>query len=176
MMISFIGYRATGKTTLGRELAQRLDYRFIDSDAEIERLAGKSIASIFAEDGELYFRDMEEKIIGEICGQDGIILATGGGAVMREVTRKNLQAAGPVIWLTASAETIFRRMAADVNNSQTRPNLTSQGGLDEIRQLMAVREPFYRSLATLTVETENFSPQELIEQIFLEISHMYFQK
>ncbi len=164
-MISLIGYRATGKTTLGRKLARRLDYRLKDSDVEVERLAGKSIAQIFSREGEEYFRDLEEKVIAKICREEDVVLATGGGAVLRESTRQRLAASGAVIWLTASPETILKRMKGDLRNAETRPNLTPQGGLEEIIQVLAQREPIYRQLATLTFSTEEIAPDDLVEEI-----------
>ena len=167
-MIALIGYRATGKTTLGRKLAHRLGYRFKDSDAEIEKIAGKTIAKIFSEDGEPHFRDLEEKVIEKLCREEDIVLATGGGAILREATRERLREAGMIVWLTASPEAILKRMAGDVRNAATRPNLTAQGGLDEILHILAVREPLYRELAVLTISTENVSPGELVERIIDE--------
>lgn len=165
MMLSLIGYRATGKTTLGQKLARRLDYSFKDSDVEIEKLAGKSISKIFSEDGEPRFRDLEEKVIEELCREERIVLATGGGAIMRQATRDRLRSAGTIIWLTASPETILSRIQGDARTAQTRPNLTAQGGLEEIIQILSAREPFYRQLAEMTVSTENASLDELVETI-----------
>lgn len=164
-MISLIGYRATGKTTLGRKLAKRLGYRFKDSDQEVERLAGKTIARIFSQEGETHFRDLEEKVIAKFCREDDVVLATGGGAILRESTRQRLAEAGAVVWLTASPETIFKRMKGDSRNEETRPDLTPLGGLEEILQVLTNRAPIYSSLANFTLCTENASPDDLVEDI-----------
>lgn len=164
-MISLIGYRATGKTTLGRKLARRLGYRLKDSDAEVEKLAGKTIAQIFSREGEEHFRDLEEKVIAKLCREQDVVLATGGGAVLRESTRNRLAEAGAVIWLTASPETIWKRMQGDARNAETRPNLTAQGGLEEVVRLLAEREAIYSELATFTLNTEEMSPDELVEEV-----------
>ncbi len=87
MIITLIGYRATGKTTLAKLLAERLDWPWIDADAEIERRAGKSIAEIFADDGEPAFRDLEAQVIADLCREDQLVLSAGGGAPLREAAR-----------------------------------------------------------------------------------------
>ncbi|MBQ6108261.1 MAG: shikimate kinase [Thermoguttaceae bacterium] len=169
MILSLIGYRATGKTTVAKLLAEALNCPWIDSDREIERQAGKTIARIFAEDGEPAFRDFEERIIAELCLKSELILATGGGAVMRENTRKILRESGPVLWLTASPETILRRMTADETTQTSRPSLTNLPALDEIRHLLELREPMYRDCASLEITTELCSPEEIVKQL-LEIN------
>lgn len=165
MIISLIGYRATGKTTIARLLAEALGAPWVDSDREIERQAGKTIAAIFAEDGELAFRNFEERIISELCLKKELILATGGGAIMRENTRKVLRDSGPVLWLTASPETILARMNGDATTKTSRPNLTDLPALEEIRHLLEVREPYYRDCASLEVTTELCPPEEIVRQI-----------
>ncbi len=165
MIVSLIGYRATGKTTVARLLSEALGCPWVDSDREIERQAGKSIAEIFAEDGELAFRNFEERIIAELCMKKELILATGGGAIMRENTRRILKESGPVLWLTASAETILERMNGDSTTKTSRPSLTNLSALDEIRRLLEYREPMYRECATMEITTELCSPEEIAQQL-----------
>ncbi|MDO4584925.1 MAG: shikimate kinase [Planctomycetia bacterium] len=165
MIVSLIGYRATGKSTIARLLAEKLNAPWVDSDHEIERQAGKTIAEIFAEEGETVFRNFEERVIAELCQSEELILATGGGAILREGTRRILRESGPVLWLTASAETIAQRMRQDQNTLTTRPNLTSLPPLDEIRHLLEVREPYYRETASLEITTENASPETIVAQL-----------
>jgi shikimate kinase len=160
MILILIGYRATGKTTLAELLARRLQWQWIDSDAEIERLAGRTIADIFARDGEAAFRDLESRIIIDLCGRDRLVLAAGGGAAMREENRLAMRR-GKVVWLTARPETILKRMSGDASTPQRRPSLTGQDPLQEIVQLLALREPMYRQAADLIIDTENRSPEEL---------------
>jgi shikimate kinase len=165
MIITLIGYRATGKTTLARLLARSLGWQWIDADPEIERLAGKTIALIFAEDGEPAFRDLETQVIADLCRRDKLVLAAGGGASMREENRQIMRQSGKVVWLVARPETILERMSADATTAQRRPSLTGRVPLDEIVQLLAQREPMYRETADFTIDTENRSPEELTAEI-----------
>jgi shikimate kinase len=165
MIITLIGYRATGKTTLAKLLAKKLGWQWLDADVEIERRAGKSIARIFAEDGEPAFRDLETQVLVDLCRRDNLVLAAGGGAPLREQNRHTMRQCGKVVWLTAQPDTILQRMAADLTTAQRRPNLTDKTPLDEIVQLLARREPIYRQTADLTIDTENRTPEELAAEI-----------
>ncbi len=164
-MLTLIGYRATGKTTVARLLAEQLGWEWIDADVEIERRAGKPIAQIFAEDGEPAFRDLEARVISELCQRPRLVLAAGGGAPLREESRKAMRDNGQVIWLKALPETIHVRMTGDQTTATRRPNLTSLGGLEEIVQLLSQREPIYRESAHLEVDTEGKSPQAVTAEI-----------
>jgi shikimate kinase len=165
MIITLIGYRATGKTTLAELLARRLGWQWIDADVEIERRAGKTIARIFADDGEPAFRDLEAQVIADLCRRDRLVLAAGGGAPLREDNRQIMRQSGKVVWLKARPETILKRMSGDSTTDQRRPNLTGRGPLDEIVQLLALREPMYRDTANITIDTENRTPEELTAEI-----------
>ena len=165
MILALIGYRATGKTTLARLLAQRLGWDWIDADVQIERRAGKAIARIFAEDGEPAFRDLEAAVIADLCRRSGLVIAAGGGAPMRAESRDAMRAAGKVVWLTARPETILVRMSGDTTTASRRPALTDRSGLDEIVHLLAKREPIYRQTAHVEVDTEGKTPEELAEEI-----------
>jgi shikimate kinase len=159
-----IGYRGTGKTAVARELAAVLDCQWVDTDELIEREAGKTIAEIFAEDGEEWFRELEARTVAVLCGKRGMIVALGGGAVLREENRTAITAAGPVVWLTAGVDTILARLASDPTTASRRPNLTT-GGRAEIESLLAVRTPLYRECATLVVNTEGKTPAEVAAEI-----------
>ncbi|NUQ61460.1 MAG: shikimate kinase [Pirellulales bacterium] len=165
MTLTLIGYRATGKTTLASLLAQRLGWDWIDADVQIERRAGKSIARIFAEDGEPAFRDLEAQVTAELCRSERLVLAAGGGAVLRAENRRAMREAGTVVWLKASPETIQARMTGDDTTAGRRPNLTSQGGLAEIVDLLARREAIYRETADFELDTDLKSPEELADAI-----------
>lgn len=165
MNLILIGYRATGKTTLAKLLAGRLGWQWVDADVQIERRAGKSIAQIFAEEGEPAFRDLEAEVIAELCRRDKLVLAAGGGAPMREENRQAMHSSGRVIWLEAQPETILRRMSADATTAGRRPKLTDQPPLDEIIELLERREPIYRELAHLVVDTEGKTTDELTVEI-----------
>ena len=165
MILTLIGYRATGKTTLARLLAQRLGWDWIDADVEIERRAGKAIARIFAEDGEPAFRDLEAAAIADLCRRTRLVIAAGGGAPMRPETREVMRAAGKVVWLTARPETILARMSGDATTASRRPALTDRTGLEEILHLLAKREPIYRQTAHMEVDTEGRTPEQLADEI-----------
>ena len=165
MNIILIGYRATGKTTLARLLADRLGWSWVDADVEIEERAGKSITRIFAEEGEPAFRSLEAQVIADLCRREKLVLAAGGGAPLRPESRRLMRESGSVVWLTARPETIFARMAADATTAGRRPNLTSRSGQDEIVHLLQKREPVYREAAHHEVDTEGKSPQELTSEI-----------
>lgn len=167
--IFLIGYRGTGKTTVARVLAQRLGRESVDADKEIERRARKTIAAIFADEGEPPFRDLEAAVIADLA-QTGLVISTGGGAVLREANRAAMRAAGPIVWLTAGVDTISLRIAADAATARLRPNLTAVGGKAEIASVLAERTPIYAACATFVVDTEGKTPAEVADQILARLS------
>jgi len=169
MHITLIGYRATGKTTLARLLAERLAVDWVDADVEIERVAGKPIRAIFDDDGEPAFRDIEAAVIADLCRRNNLVLAAGGGAPLREESRRAMKAAGKVVWLKASPETIHRRMTGDTTTPDRRPSLTDRGPLEEIEHLLQQRSPVYREAADVEIDTEGKTPEQLIEEILNNI-------
>jgi shikimate kinase len=162
--IFLIGYRGTGKTTVARLVAQRLGRESIDADREIERRAGKTIAAIFADEGEPPFRELESAVIADLA-RTSLVISTGGGAVLRAANRAAMQAAGPIVWLTASVDAIAVRIAADAATARLRPNLTAIGGKAEIAAVLAERMPIYKACATFVVDTEGRTPAEVADQI-----------
>jgi shikimate kinase len=171
MNIILIGYRATGKTTLARLLADKLGWQWIDADVEIERRAGKSITRIFAEDGEPVFRDLEAQVIANLCRRDQWVLAAGGGAPLRPESRRAMRESGQVVWLFARPETIHARMSGDATTAGRRPSLTDRGAMEEIVHLLQKREPAYREAAHHQVDTEGKQPEDLACEI-LEALHL----
>jgi len=165
MLLTLIGYRATGKTTLAKLLAKQLGWDWIDADVEIERRAGKTIAQIFAEQGEPVFRDIEAQVIADLCCRDRLVIAAGGGAPMRPESRGAMREGGRVVWLTARPETILARMTGDATTAARRPNLTEKDPLEEILHVLQVREPIYREAAHWSVDTEGKTPDELADTI-----------
>lgn len=157
-MLILIGYRGTGKTTLAKPLAARLDWTAVDADVELERRAGRTIRQIFDEGGESEFRRLERETLVELLGRERLVIAAGGGAIIDADTRRDFKAAGPVVWLKASVATIEQRLYGDATTEQRRPNLTSSGGRQEIEQLLTQREPLYRECATLEVSTDEPLP------------------
>jgi len=169
MNLFLIGYRGSGKTTVAAALAQRLGWPWIDADVELERRAGRSIREIFELEGERGFRDRESAILTELARQNGCIVALGGGAVLREENRQQTNGRGLVVWLRASPEALLERISADPTTAARRPNLTAQGGLDEIRGLLAQREPLYAAWADLEVAAEGQSPDQIAESICTQL-------
>ncbi len=164
MNVALIGYRGTGKTTVAKHLADRLGWTVVDTDELIELRAGKSIKMIFDEDGEICFRDLEVDVIRQSVEKSRQVLALGGGAVLREETRQVL-AACHVIWLQADAQTLAARISGDPVSGSRRPNLTSAGGIAEIQQLLAQRQPVYQETADYAVDTSGKSPEQLADEI-----------
>jgi shikimate kinase len=163
--IFLIGYRCTGKSSAAKELARRLGYDFDDIDDQIERQAGKTIAAIFAEDGEPAFRECEAKILKQMCGRARVVIALGGGTLGREENRRALRESGIGVWLTATADTIHQRMEGDPSSAARRPNLTPVGGRAEIETLLAARTPHYQECATISVDTENKTTSAIVDEI-----------
>jgi shikimate kinase len=163
--IFLIGYRGTGKTSVARELAGQLGYDWVDADDVVEQISGKTIAAIFADVGESGFREQEASVVAALSCKRRTVVALGGGAVLRENNRQAICGAGPVIWLTASADTILERVAKDSTTGSRRPNLTAAGGRTEIEDLLAIRTPHYRQCATLVVDTEGKTSIEVAEEI-----------
>jgi shikimate kinase len=163
--IILVGPRCTGKTTTGRLLAARLGVAFADVDDRVEAVAGKSIADIFATEGEAAFRDREAAALAELIALPAGVIATGGGAVSREANRRLLKSGGFVAWLTGSPETLWARLERDPSTAARRPNLTSAGGLEEVRALLAAREPLYREVAHFAIRTDDLSPEAVADAI-----------
>jgi shikimate kinase len=156
-----IGFMGTGKTTVGRRLAAELGWRFVDTDAEVERATGLTIPEIFARWGEARFRKEESRAVARVCSASAQVIATGGGAVLDPANRERLRRCGTVVWLVASPEVIQRR----VGRSGSRPLLAQDGGLEHIRELLSRREPYYRALADITVDTSELSVAEVVREI-----------
>jgi shikimate kinase len=170
MNLLLIGYRGTGKTTVARLLAERLGWSWLDADEALECRAGKSIAAIFAEGGEGAFRNLEREVLAELVQRDRHVLALGGGVILRPENRELIKRAGMVVWLTADAETIHARIAADATTSERRPNLTAGGGIEEVRKLLAQREPFYRECADVLIDTAERTPSEVAVDVVTKLA------
>ena len=160
--LALIGYRGTGKSTVGRILADRLGRTFLDADSEIEARAGRSIRSIFQESGEAVFRDWEERTLGELISAfPDAIVATGGGAVLREANRRLIRGLGFVAWLRAEPSVLATRLESDGRGLAERPPLTFAGTLSEIATVLDARIPLYQELADLVFETGDKTPAQV---------------
>jgi len=164
--IFLIGLMGAGKTTIGRALARKLQKRFIDSDHEIEARTGASIPLIFEIEGEASFRQREADVIRDLTGQTDIVLATGGGAVLRPENRARLKERGTVIYLRASVNSILQRTSHDKN----RPLLQTADPRQKLEQLAREREPLYMEIADLVVETGRPNVQSLVNLILKQLS------
>lgn len=167
--IFLIGLMGAGKTTVGRLLARRLKMRFIDSDHEVERRCGVKIPVIFEIEGEAGFRLREQQAIEELTALDGIVLATGGGVVLAEENRRRLAAFGTVVYLRARPEDLYDRVRHDRN----RPMLASGHPLARLRELHAERDPLYRAVADLVLDTGSQSVQALARDLFTKLEHRW---
>jgi shikimate kinase len=160
-----IGPRGSGKTTVARLLAGRLGWGWVDADDCLEARAGCSIRAVFAAEGEAGFRDRESAVLRELCGLRERVVATGGGVVLREGNRELLRRSGWVVWLSADAETLWRRLQGDGTTAERRPALTAGGGRDEVAELLRAREPLYRACADLAVDTAGRPPEEVAAEV-----------
>lgn len=155
MNIVLIGYRGSGKSSIGRLLAARLGMGYVDTDDLVVQRAGKNIRAIFADVGETGFRDLESQVVTEVSANDYRVIAAGGGVVLRPENIQSLKTTGRLVWLKAPAEVLWERIQADKDTAKSRPNLTAAGGLEEVRHLLALREPLYRAAAELTVDVSS---------------------
>jgi len=168
-----IGYRGTGKTATGRVLAERLAVPFVDADAVLEQRLGRTIADVFAAEGEAFFRDREGETLRAILDDPAFaqaVVATGGGVVIRAENRERLRRSGVVIHLTADAETIAGRLTLDPTTAGRRPQLTAFSGLAEIETLSALRAAWYAECAVLRANTVGRSPEAVAAGILTEFS------
>ena len=145
-----VGLPGAGKSTLGRQLARRLSKTFVDADAELERKLGVTIPTIFEIEGEASFRDREETALAEIAALSNIVLATGGGVVIRTANRERLRMNGTVVYLHALPETLRER----TRRSRQRPLLNTTDPLARLAELYAARDPLYREVAESVVESD----------------------
>lgn len=150
-----------GKSTIGRLLAKELKLSFKDSDKEIEQRTGANIPWIFDVEGEAGFREREQAVIGELCKLDGVVLATGGGAVLRPENRAALHAGGRVVYLHTSVEQQLDRTSRDRN----RPLLRTADPGKVLADLLRIRDPLYREIADVIIETDERPPRMVVREI-----------
>ncbi|MGH7483335.1 MAG: shikimate kinase [Longimicrobiales bacterium] len=159
--IVLVGFMGAGKTTVGRILADRLGWRFVDLDQRIEELAGRTIAQIFENDGESTFRRLEAEATATLDAEGDVVLATGGGWVVHSGLLESLDTRDVVVWLRVSADEAVRRVSA---TGPTRPLLGGQDPLADAAMLVRQREPYYR-LAHIAIDTERHGPEAVAEMI-----------
>jgi shikimate kinase len=163
-LLFLIGYRGSGKTTVGRVIADRLGWRFLDADAVLEERHAQTIREIFVAEGGTGFRNKESAVLADLCAQRETVIATGGGVVLRETNRDLLKRHGFIAWLSADPDVLLARIQADPTTAARRPALAG-GGLGEIQELLAVREPLYQVCADVEVAVAALSPEQAADAI-----------
>jgi len=163
--IYFVGMMGAGKTTIGRQLARRLKKRFVDCDHEIEARTGVRIPVIFEIEGEAGFRRRESQVLQALSEESGLVLATGGGAVLDPQNRKRLAESGLVIYLCVQPDELYARTRRDRN----RPLLQVEDPLARLRELHGLRDPLYREIADIVLEGGGRSPAAVARQLEQEI-------
>ena len=174
MNIILTGYRCTGKTSVGRRLAARLGRPFYNTDDFIISRTGKTVEQIVAEGGWPAFREAERAVIKEFSGMDGCIISPGGGAFLDTRNVDNMKRNGLFIWLVADAETIVRRLKKDQEGGAPRPSLTGKPVEQEVQEVLAEREPLYRRIADLTVDTSTRTVEEVATTIIRTLERESF--
>jgi shikimate kinase len=162
-----VGYRGSGKSTVGEILARRMGWRFLDLDAVIAERAGRSIAEIFKTEGEAAFRRREREVSDSLRKARRHVIAVGGGALEDPDSRAAIKRLGKIVWLRAPAAILWSRISRDAGTPKNRPDLTPAGGLAEVETILKVREPNYAALAAHQVDTMSASAEEVAEAIEL---------
>lgn len=165
MILSLVGMPGSGKSTVGRHLARQLGLRFVDSDGVIEERCGMPVREVFAQRGEADFRDIEQEVIDELTAGDELVLATGGGAVLRPSNREALHSRSHVLYLRSTPEEIHRRL----RNDTQRPLLQVADPLAKLRELFRERDPLYRRTAHFVIEGARPSVQALLGMVLMQL-------
>lgn len=165
MNLFLIGYRCTGKTRVGKQLARILNQTFVDTDAAIVRAEGVSVAEMVAAHGWPYFRQQEKESLAALCQKRHQVIATGGGIILDPENVARMKAGGKIVWLKAEPETIKARILADAATSDQRPALTENGLVPEIQAVLAERTPLYRKAADFAVDTDGIAIEGICDRI-----------
>jgi shikimate kinase len=163
--IVLIGHRGSGKSTVGRLLAVRMDRDFLDADDVVQARAGMTISEIFTTQSESYFRELESQILQELATKQCAVISLGAGAVEDERNRERIARMGWVVWLSAPADVLHHRVISDAATATARPSLTADDPLEEIRKKLACRAPWYEGLADLQIDTTAQRPEQIAEAI-----------
>lgn len=159
--IYLIGFMGVGKSTIGRLLSKEMKGQLIEMDETIEKEQGMTINEIFARYGETHFRDLESKLVERIAGEEGKIVSCGGGAVLRPLNVENMKKSGIIVFLSATPETIYKR----VRHSTNRPLLNGNMNVEYIAGMMEKRRSLYESAADVTISTDKKTTVEIVKEI-----------
>ena len=165
MNLYLVGYRCTGKTSVGRVLSDALDWNFVDMDNELVAEAGIPIEDIVASRGWKHFREREAQLLERLSQETKQVISTGGGVVTVPENIATMRGSGKVVWLHASPATIAERMGGDTGTARQRPPLHGNDSIAEIEEVFAERLPLYDEAMHLQVETDNLSPEEVADSI-----------
>ncbi len=165
MNIFLIGYRCTGKTSVGRLLSQTIDWPFTDTDDEVVQDAGQSITNIVKTEGWEGFRRRECKVLARLFRQNHQVIATGGGVILDQRNVTHMQSGGHVIWLRATAATIQKRMNSDASTVNMRPALTFDNALTEVETVLHQREALYAAAQHITIDTDDLVVEAVVDRI-----------
>lgn len=168
--IYLIGYRAVGKSSVGRSLASTLNRTFIDTDCELSEQAGMTISEYVRERGWAAFRELERSILQQVCKQDMQVVATGGGVVLDPRNTESMRNTGTLVWLKASLKTIRARLLDDHRSDQTRPALSSKGAIQEIEEILTQRILYYEQAMDFSVETDGLSIAQICTDLVSQLS------
>ncbi|UCD78214.1 MAG: shikimate kinase [Desulfobacterales bacterium] len=177
--VFLIGYRCTGKSSVGSLLSAKLGWPFIDTDSLLVSGSGRSIKEIVETDGWETFRKMEHALVEQVCAQDQRVVATGGGVVLDAANVELMKKSGRLVWLRAKPETIKNRMMQDLDTDAFRPALTSKDSIAEIEETLLERESYYRRAMDFHVHTDSLGldaiVNSIIENLFLQFSKCNLQ-
>jgi shikimate kinase len=165
MNIFLIGYRCTGKSTVGRRVAEKLNWKFVDADVELVSDQGLSITQLVSQSGWEGFRRIEKSVLARLCKSKDQVIATGGGVVLDIENIALMKENGPVIWLRATSETVYQRMIQDENTLASRPALTDGKLLDEILKTLSGRQPLYELAMSGFVDTDDKTADAICDKI-----------
>ena len=165
--IALIGFMGTGKTAVGKALAEKLGKQFTEVDALIEQRAGKTIPEIFQQDGEIAFRELEIEATGDVAEKENTVIACGGGVVLNQINIDRLRRKSVIVYLTASLEVILKRTSPDTDE---RPLLVAEDKTARVAGLLKFRKPFYERAADITVDTSTLDVREVVGKIIKRLS------
>ena len=163
MRVIFVGYRASGKSTVGQLVANQLSWPLLDVDRGIEQLSGVTIKALYEDQGNARYREIEEQVVVQMCAQDSVVISFGAGTIMQPANERIAKTDSLVVYLELPATELWRRMQADPHSEITRPNL-STGGMEEVVEMLKKRGPVYQRNADLKLDG-TLDPQLLADQV-----------